>query len=113
MKYKLCYAPLNLDGDILCHEFNTKDDLIAFVDKIVYPKGDDRVYLVCVEDEVFVTEKGWIVSELFEEPLRTAWPYYEGDVSHIHEYTSYEEAYKVALAMKETSPLCYEKDETA
>jgi hypothetical protein len=112
MIHKLNYASLVLDGDIPCYEFKSKDELLAFVGSEMFPLRDDIVYLVCIEDEVFVTERGIFVYELFENSLRSVWAYYEGDACHIHEYSSYEEAYKVALDLKETSPLCYEKDET-
>lgn len=76
----------------------------------------DRVYLFTHEwpdkddleqTEIYVTEKIGLVADLITQAH-----YFGYDMIpafHLQEYDSYEEAYKVALNMKELSPLCYSK----
>lgn len=108
---KVHYAKLNLQGDIPCYEFQGIEDLRTFVNGIIDQhsgfKAENMVYLIAIQDDVFVTENLQLVQELFDGNLNSAYPFYEGEDVFIHEYQSYEEAYKVALDMKEDSPLCY------
>jgi hypothetical protein len=110
MKYKLHYAKINSQGDIPCLEFQTIDEVRSFIASIVYPLQivNEKVYLVSIQDEVIITENGLLIEELFDVNLNSAYPFFEGEDIFIQEYYSYEEAYKVALAMKEDSELCYE-----
>ena len=109
MNYKLHYAPLILVGDIPCYEFKTIKELQSFIESVLYPfkMENDRVYLVVMEDEVIITENALFVIELFERKFNSVYPYYEGQPIFIQEYPSYEDAYAVALDMKEENPLCY------
>ena len=108
---KLHYAKLDLQGDISCYELNGIEEVRNFVSGIVgqHPTGkaDNMVYLIAIQDNVFVTENCQLVQELFDGNLNSAYPFFEGEDIFIQEYPSYEEAYKVALDMKEVSPLCY------
>ena len=108
MSYKLHYAKLDLQGDIPCLEFPSIEEVRSFITSIVYPLKmvNKKVYVVAIQDEVIVTENGLLVEELFDGNLNSAYPFYEGEDIFIQEYSSYEEAYKVALDMKEVSPLC-------
>ena len=69
-------------------------------------KKDDNKALVM--DEVFISESLSSIMYFIECNTKK----YENDEVDIflQEYLSYEEAYKVALSMKETSALCYEPD---
>jgi len=109
MVYKIHYAKLDLQGDIPCLEFTSIEEVRSFITSIVYPLKmvNEKVYVIAIQDEVIVTENGLLVEELFDGNLNSAYPFYEGEDIFIQEYPSYEEAYKVALDMKEVSPLCY------
>jgi len=114
MKIKLHYAELNNQGDIPCIELTKIQFLNFFRDKFKF--NHDKVYIFTydyedVEDyaEVLVTssmphiysfiQKNWQEFDLMEI-----------EDYFLQEYPSYEEAYKVALSMKEVSPLCYDKE---
>ena len=109
MACKIHYAKLNLQGDIPCLEFTSIEEVRSFIASIVYPVKmvNEKVYVIAIQDEVIVTENGLLVEELFDGNLNSAYPFYEGEAIFIQEYPSYDEAYKVALDMKEVSPLCY------
>ncbi|MBT7493570.1 MAG: hypothetical protein HN704_18375 [Bacteroidetes bacterium] len=107
MKHKLYYAHAELEGDIPVYEFDSMEDLALFVLGKVREK---LVYVVAYDDEIFVTHNLCLVVELFERKLKSFYPFYEGERHpHIQEYYSYEEAYKIALAMKEGTPMCYDQ----
>jgi len=110
-KIKLHYAKLNLQGDIPCYEFNDFTSFIQFLNKETFDKPGNNVQLMAVEDEIFVADKD---SQIISETLLHI--YGEGYFTisdtnvFLQEYDSFEEAYSVALDMRETHPLCYEKD---
>jgi len=108
MIYKIHYAKIDLnDGDIPCLVFNSIKRVRAFIASIVYPLKtvNGKVYLIAIQDEVIVTENGLLLQELFDHKLNSVYPFYEGEDIFIQEYPSYEDAYKVAIDMKEVSPL--------
>ena len=111
MRYKLHYAKLDLQGDIPCYELSGIEEVKNFVSGIVgqHPTGnaENMVYLIAIQDEVFVTENCQLVQELFDGNMNSAYPFYENEPIFIQEYPSYEDAYKVALDMKEENSLCY------
>lgn len=112
MKYRIHYAALNNDEDIPCLQFDTVDEVLSFIDKIVYPlkKITDKVYLIAIGEEIIVTYSGVILDQMFSSYWCEFYDtYHLGDI-YIQEYTSYEDAYKVALMMRETSHLCYNKE---
>ena len=112
MHIKLHYANLNLQGDIPCYEFYDEGGLIDFVQRIAYKGLKDKnvVYLIAIQDEVFITDNPSTLVTYFESPLNTANLQYNGEDIFIQGYSSFEAAYEVALMMKEESPLCYEPD---
>jgi hypothetical protein len=71
---------------------------------------DNIVYIFGIEkegiDEVFITH-----NKIIGLRFLTAFIEEQNDTANIYIYEdeSYEEAYKVALSMKETSELCYSK----
>lgn len=110
MKVNLHYAKLDLqDDDIPCYEFTSIEEVRSFITSIVYPLKmvNEKVYVIAIQDEVIVTENGLLIEELFNGNLNSAYPFFENEDIFIQEYPSYEDAYKVALDMKETSSLCY------
>lgn len=111
---KIHYAKLDLQGDIPCFELNRIEEVRNFISGIVgqHPTGvaENMVYLIVIQDEVFVTQNCQLVQELFDGNINSAYPYYEGESIFIQEYGSYEDAYAVALDMKEESPLCYSEE---
>lgn len=62
---------------------------------LIYKKdvGKDPIYVDCCKD--FIID---LLDNLFNK---------ENIDIHLQEYDSYEEAYKVALSMREPNPLCY------
>lgn len=119
---KLHYAPLVLDGDIPCYEFENAVQLHFHLLQIL---KEGIVYLVATEDDIYVSEHNGTIQEFFKQRCpRFLFTEIEKEECHelvdkeesrvvvfyLQEYASYEEAYEVALDMKETSPLCYPKD---
>lgn len=108
--YKLHYANLDLKGeDIPVYGFEKISHLIDFVDKKYFEKSAEEkmkvVYLLSKDENVFVTESNIFLqtSLLTIKDIATTGNF------HIQEYESFEDAYEVALMMKEDSPLCYSK----
>ncbi len=71
----------------------------------------DKVFLLALDDgyelELIVTENYGTMCYFIEGYIQEMM---SNDLTiSLHEYDSYEEAYKVALDMKEESPLCYGK----
>jgi hypothetical protein len=111
MKIKLHYAKLDLQGDIPCYEFKGIAEIRNFISEIVgqHPTGkaENMVYLITIQDDVFVTQNCQLIEELFVGNLNSVYPFYEDEDISIHEYASYEEAYKVALNIQEVTGLAY------
>ena len=110
--FKVHHAPLDFKGEITCREFDSIDETRFFICDIIYPLKmvSDRVFLVSVNDELIVTENALFIHNLFinNEFDIDIFTDFETNI-FIQEFYSYEEAYKVALMMKETSSLCYEQ----
>jgi hypothetical protein len=106
--YKVHHAPKGSFG-ITTHEFKEIEEVIGFIGSIVFPVKlkSDTVYLVEFGEEVIVTENGLLVNEIFNNPPYHSNPMEWSEIA-IQEYKSYEEAYAVALSIKEVSHLCYE-----
>lgn len=112
MRIKLHYAELNNQGDIPCLKFETLEDLkmhiFGYDDKnVVYLFSFDGEETP-MDSEVFITHSSYFLYDFlkhFQDELNL---YYISDF-FLQEYQSYEEAYRVALMMKETNPLCYNK----
>ena len=110
---KLHYAKIDFEGDIPCYEFRKQKEADNFVDEITYPYREGIVYLLAIGDdrEVIVTSDRVLLWELFgkskSKPSRID-PHLQENC-YIFEFGSFEEAYSLALDLKETSPLCYDK----
>jgi hypothetical protein len=97
-----------LEGDIPCYDFETHWKMTDFIDSVCYGRKRECVWLIAKEgsNDVFISES-YINIQIFlnKMPLfNTVGNYF------LQEYSSYEEAYKVALMINETSPLCYEPE---
>jgi hypothetical protein len=107
MSYKLHYAELNLQEDIFCIEFESKYKLLDYIVSIYnnnYLTYLDRVCLVAISDHLIVVNSMGRILQFINDELN---PIDFNENVYLQEYDSYEEAYKVALSMKENNPLCY------
>jgi len=94
------------EGDVQEHEFNTKKALLDFVNEL---KMFDCIWL-CASDgeersEIIVTEYLETLHSMISKDFMFREP--NKNIIHIHEYQTFEDAYKVALDMKEGHPKCY------
>lgn len=109
---ELHWANLYLgDKDIPCLTFNSKKELIDHVGvKLTVDPAEIKVYLISIEkydgenSPVFVEENPLNIFHFLVTNTKTPTRF----KCFIQEYRSYEEAFKVALLMKECSDLCYE-----
>ena len=123
---KLHYADISNNEDIPCYEFKTFNKLIDFISDKMFNEDlqpySNIVYLLTYEEKgvngaVVIDECcGEILDHLeamkkfdlgeFSDGLRKS-KYYNN--YFLQEYESYEDAYRVALDMREISELCYNK----
>ena len=109
MKRKLILHFAQGEGDIPSFEFEDLKELLGFC---LAEAGYEKVYLVSVFDEVFVSCH--LASSLYfvEWTIKNYMPIIREDIKKFdifyQEYESYQEAYKVALDMQEIKELCYE-----
>jgi hypothetical protein len=110
-KLKLHYAPIDLKNNIYTIEFEYIDKVIDFLDQI-YPENiDDIVYLISHKDEIYITESLDYLFHILENIHICCFDYTDDEFDiFLQEYPSYQEAYKVALMMKENSKLCYSSE---
>ena len=113
MNYKLHYAKLNSTSDISCLEFNSKYQLLEHVESLYKKHWLTSLNFVClveVDKELIVVSSmkrilDFINNELWDNEFLSN-DMFGFDVS-IHEYNSYQDAYKAAILLKEESELCY------
>ena len=105
--YKLHYAKLDLGmNDIPCFEFRDINQLIDFIDDKCLGRSGQLVWLIAKDkmEDIFISENHLSIQSFIENTYlwKTQGTFF------LQEYRSYEEAYQVALDMKEESPLCYD-----
>jgi len=109
MDHVLYYAPLELDGDIPKMVFKNWRSRIDFIsDKVIGTR--DRVFVLVINylegagqyDSIYIFDNYLDIRFLSLRKYNSS-----NHTIHLHEYDSYEEAYKIALDMKEVSQLCY------
>jgi hypothetical protein len=93
-------------GDVGEFKLNNTNELLDFVEKF---KAYDRVWLCSgksPDTEIVITEK---IDTILQAIAHDNWNVSTAKNSelHIHEYPSYEDAYKVALDMREGNNKCY------
>jgi hypothetical protein len=110
MSKKLILHYAQKGGDIPSYEFDTIDEMLGYS---LAEASYEKVYLVSVFDEVFVSCNLGSSLNFIKWNLKEYIPIIREEVDSIdifyQEYDSYEEAYQVALDMQEISPLCYTK----
>jgi hypothetical protein len=116
--YKLHYADKDLASDIPCFEFTTYDDLRHFMLEI-FERTEQCVFLLTYNlkekpeednNEIIISENAKYIYNFFKFGIISDIDLVlDVDVFFLQEYESYEDAYAVALDMKESSPLCYNK----
>jgi len=107
MSYKLHYAELQLQGDISCIEFESKYKMLDYITDIYknnWVTYLDKVCLVAISDHLIVVNSLGRILKFVNDELNHI--DFDAEV-FLQEYGSYEEAFKVALDMKEDNPLCY------
>lgn len=116
------YASILTKDDIPAIEFIDSNELFDYLEIIGETTEQSPVVFVCAIDEVngfaseiFITENiDTIIYNISEYPdiLDNEEHCGMDNILNIYlqEYESYEDAYKIALSMKEDSPLCYNKD---
>ena len=117
MKFELHYAEMNLQGDIPCFKFDEQHELINEIlgfgkSKSMMQKmrSAKEVYLCAIENYpqdydgvVLIDNKPEQIIEFIRQNTMTP----TMKLIFLQVYPSYEVAYRVALDMKEVSPLCY------
>jgi hypothetical protein len=86
-------------------------ELIKFMRSLSYKDDGETVYLLTSDysEEDYHTKEIFIESEVLTlEFIINSLEYSECNI-HLQEYGSFEDAYKVALDMREGDPLCYKK----
>jgi hypothetical protein len=107
--FKLHFATLDLDGcDIPVYEFKKHEQMVDFIDNEYCGKQSKKVLLISKDEfsDVFVSDNYLSIIDFINKKYlyQTVGNYF------LQEYSSYEEAYKVALNMAEVSELCYENN---
>lgn len=100
-KYKINYAKLNCENNISVFQFTTMKNVRNWLFDTLYPKPEGAIFLLVVHEDIFVTENRNLILNIFQGKLPFCNPYYNGVNILLSEYSSYEEAYKVALMLKE------------
>lgn len=116
MSYRLNYAKLNLTSDIPCLEFDSKYKLLDYVHTIYKNNSFIGLKAICIvqigENLIVVNNLKLMlhfINDLLDEHEFTHELF--GDDVSIHEFSSYEEAYKFAILLKEESSLCYSNND--
>lgn len=104
-KYKLHYANLGLKEDIPCFEFKKHSDMVDFIDAKCIGRSCQVVWLLAKKDfsDVFISENHLSIQDF----LKNKYLWQIADDYFLQEYSSFEEAYSVALDMAEISHLAY------
>ena len=105
---KLHYASIDSDKEINIFEFKDKRALLDQIDQICYGKLNENVLLFSTDnhsDFTFVTNNYLEIQFILSKcnAIFTSNDYY------LQEYDSFEEAYSIALSMKESNEKCYSK----
>jgi hypothetical protein len=127
-KYELHYADINLglEADVPCYKYETFNELIGAC-RCRIKQTLETVYLLTYEidyqdkinpnpkfpeTEVFVTSSPSALNLHLDNIKNKLWYHKNIAINKIflQEYESYEDAYQVAIMMKEISPLCYRKN---
>jgi len=106
------------DGDVVQIEFKAMKELLDYLSEIRKSKFD-CVWLCSGEgnngfNEILITENIMTIELAIEGFIFTLFKDFEQEELnhqiHLHEYETYEDAYAVALDMREPNPKCYNKN---
>jgi len=113
MKINLHYSKINTTGDIPVLEFDEISHICYFIEELeihdesseLLFEGFKKVFLLTDGLEIFVTQEYYILFDVFRYKLFALFE--EDDLNHVHlfECGSYEEAYDLALMIKENENL--------
>jgi len=113
MKIYLHYSKINTTGDIPVITFDEISDVCDFIDDLEIEtlsselpfEGFKKVFLLTDGLEIFVTREYYILLDVFNCELFELCEF--DDINHVHlfECGSYEEAYDLALMIKENENL--------
>ncbi len=101
--YSLNLAELPLGSEIKEFKFYDFSQMREFLEKFFKNKKNDRVYLYKhggLETPIIISCNPFHILKSHSNTVGSR-------EHHIHEYSSYEDAYKVAKDMMEEHPLCY------
>jgi hypothetical protein len=113
MKIYLHYSKINTTGDIPVIEFDEISHICDFIDDLEIEnlsselpfEGFKKVFLLTDGSEIFITQEYYILLDVFRYELFALTML--DDLNHVHlfECGSYEEAYDLALMIKENKNL--------
>jgi hypothetical protein len=109
MRFKLYYGKIDQDGETPLLTFKSRRQRKLFIlDKLLDTRGE-KVFVLVIDyggglNSVYVFDKWHCIRFLETDSFGS-----EHYTFSLYEYESYQDAYKVALDMKEESPLCYAK----
>jgi hypothetical protein len=101
MSYQLHYAALQLNGNITCFEFDSKYKLLNFIELNYYKHRItylNKICLVAISDNLIVVNSMHRILEFVDNELLSL--DFDANV-FLQEYETWEDAYKVAISMKE------------
>ena len=114
-KAKLYYANIDLTSDIEPILFKTTEDAAYYaVSKIINKRNKihkNIVYLIAHKDEIFVSDKIRVLTRYVYDNITDYLRFGGKNIDlFLQEYPTFEEAYAVALSMREGNKLCYNDD---
>jgi hypothetical protein len=106
-KYVVNYHSLDDEGDVKVIPFKTPKKRASFLFEKIVSENCGGVYVLIINKNISSDLSVYIFDKIsdIEPHLLTLWK----DVS-LFECDSYEDAYKLALDLKEINPRCYSKD---
>lgn len=108
---QLTFFPLDSEKHVKI-QFTDGDGFLHFFNNYAEEKANEKlVYLFTYEDcqkegsqEIFVTDN---ILQLADIVSTFEFAFWIKEKTHLHEYRSFEDAYAVALNMREVNELCY------
>jgi hypothetical protein len=115
--WDLHYSKLN-ESEVILKEFKSWEDRFTFIKERVLCQNGKKVFILAVEKDIYSNGKknhyydSIFIFHLFDDiQFITNTNLSQWRDSFLFEYSSYEEAYEVALDMREPIELCYSNNE--
>jgi len=100
----------DLVGDIPNYSFTSNDLRCQFLLGKINENSGKKVFLLAIDVDKIEDESIIFIGTRVVDFLHITLDMYSYFTQfHLHEYESFEAAYEVALSMRETHPLCYDK----